>query len=274
MIHVIMKNVMMKELIMDMNYNNLGLVRHAQNALKLNTIYMWGGILKPVTADYIDALRRIYGNQSGTGYSSPRYTELYNLAKQGGWYGCDCVGLIKSYLWSRSKENGGTGSPYYGKDGYAPDVNATTMYNKATEKGTIDTLPEIPGLILYCRTHPHVGVYIGNGNVIECTLSSRGDGVVQNKLKDFKWEYWFKCPYMDYVETKKANYVECTVAYRCNARLKPDATSTLIKKYQVGDKVKIDISSEYFDCKSKYMYLKIYGKEEYIVKSAVKGYNR
>lgn len=257
-----------------MSYNNKGLVNHCLNALKLNTKYMWGGIMKPITNDYINMLRSIYSNQSGTGYSSPRYTELYNLAKVGGWYGCDCVGLIKSYYWSRSAANGGTGSPYVYKDGWPPDVNAVTMFNNAKEKGKIDTIPEIPGLIVFCKSHPHVGVYIGNGQVVECTLSARGDGVVCNNLKDWCWEYWFKCPYINYQDTSTIKYVECTVAYRCNARVKPDTTSKLIKKYQVGDKVKIDISSEYFDCKSKYTYLKIYGKEEYIVKSAVKGYNR
>ena len=252
-----------------MNYQNLGLVNHCKSALKLQTKYMWGGILKPITNSYINMLRSIYSNQSGTGYSAPRYTELYALAKEGGWYGCDCVGLIKSYYWSRSPKNGGTGSPNVYKDGYPPDVSATTMFNTATEKGAINTLPEIPGIILYCKSHPHVGVYIGNGKVIECTLSSRGDGVVMNNLKDFKWEYWFKCPYIEYVSSKP-NSKLCKVMYRCNARLEPNSKATLVKKYQVGDNVEVDIGSDTYDAKSKYTYIKISGKNEWIVKSAIK----
>ena len=75
-------------------------------------------------------------------------------------------------------------------------------YAQSKNKGTIDKLPEIPGLILYSKTHPHVGVYIGNGWTIECTLGSRGDGVVKRKLDKF-WEYWFECPFITYTKPSK-----------------------------------------------------------------------
>ena len=99
-----------------------------------------------------------------------------------------------------SQQDGGTGSPYYGCSGYPPDAKAGDMYNAATEKGPISTIPEIPGIIVYCKSRPHVGIYIGNGEVIESTISNRGDGVIKTKLSDFKWEFWFKCPYITYVE--------------------------------------------------------------------------
>ena len=196
---------------------NIGLVNHVKNALSLKTIYMWGGILRLVERQY-ETLQKIYGNLSGTGYTSERWNKLRQMYGKG-IYGVDCVGLIKSYLWS-GKENGGTGSPFYGKSGYPPDIPAGDMYRAATEKGPINTLPEIPGIIVYCRTRPHVGVYIGNGEVIESTLSNRGDGVIKTKLSSFNWEYWFKCPYIDYVE---------------------DKTSAAFK---IGDKVKIKNSAE------------------------------
>lgn len=255
-------------------YTNKGLVNHCNNALKLRTKYMWGGILKPITSAYINSLRGIYGNQSGTGYSAPRYTELYNCAKQGGWYGCDCVGLIKSYYWS-GKPNGGVGSPNspYNKPMYKsmyPDVNATYMYNVAKKKGPIKGMPDIPGLIVYCRSSPHVGVYVGNGEVIECTLSSRGDGVVKTKLKDWKWEYWFECPYIDY------NYLDDepvtatkNVKYTCNARKEPKLSAQFVKKYFPGEAVEVEVESVSYDPKSKYTYIKIKNKDEWIVKSAL-----
>ena len=256
------------------NYNNKGLVNHCNNALKLNTKYMWGGILKPITNDYIITLRNIYGNQSGTGYSAPRYTELFNAARQGGWYGCDCVGLIKSYYWS-GKVNGGVGSPNnpYNKPVYKsiyPDVNATFMFNAAKKKGPISEIPEIPGLIVFCKSHPHVGVYVGNGEVIECTLSSRGDGVVKTKLKEWKWEYWFECPYIDYEYTTDKLSTEIRkVKYTCNARSEPKASSKLVKKYFPGEMVEVEIDSESYDPKTRYTYIKIKGKNEWIVKSAI-----
>lgn len=181
-------------------YTNEGLVKHAEKALKDNTRYMWGGIYRPITENYIQQLYKIYGKKQ---YSEARMQELRKYIGKG-YYGVDCVGLVKSYYWSGSPD-GGRGSKNYGKPGY-PDVNAGGMFKAATEKGTIDTLPEIPGLILYSTTHPHVGVYVGNGEVIESTLSIRGDGVTKTKVKNWSgWTHWFKCPYIEYAENKPEN---------------------------------------------------------------------
>lgn len=164
-----------------MIYTNTGLVAHAKSALNDKTKYMWGGIYRPITDAYVEQLAKMYPEQ----YTSARKQMLKALPD--GYYGIDCVGLIKSYYW------GGKGSKGYKG---ATDVNAHGMYNAAKIKGKIGTLPEQPGLILYCKSRPHVGIYIGNGEVIESTLSSRGDGVTKSKLKDFGWEYWCQCPYI------------------------------------------------------------------------------
>lgn len=187
-----------------MGYTNAGLVEHAKKALANNTAYMWGGIYRPITDAYVNQLAKIYPSK----YSAARQQKLKGLPD--GYFGVDCVGLIKSYYWS-GKDNGGTGSPNYGKAGF-PDVNAHGMYNAAKEKGKISTIPEIAGLVVYSKTHPHVGVYIGNGYVIESTLSVRGDGVIKTKLSDWKgWEYWFKCPYISY---PKASTTTATTALK------------------------------------------------------------
>lgn len=204
-----------------MDYTNLGLVTHAKKAMGMKTKYMWGGILRSITTTYINQLKKWYGTNPATGYTAERWAELTKLAGKG-YFGCDCVGLIKSYYWS-GNENGGTGSPNYGASGY-PDVNAGLMYTNAKVKGPITSLPEVPGVIVYCKSRPHVGVYIGNGQVIESTFSSRGDGVILTKLKDFKWEYWFECPYIRYIKT---------------------AAQTKIKPV-VGDKVKIKKTATYY----------------------------
>lgn len=198
-------------------YTNHGLARHAEKALADKTKYMWGGIYRPITDNYVNTLAKYYPQQ----YSKARQQMLKALPD--GYYGVDCVGLIKSYYWS-GKANGGKGSPDYGEKGY-PDVNANQMFANAKEKGAITTLPEIEGIVLYCKTHPHVGVYMGNGVVIESTLSSRGDGVVKTKLSQFKWEYWCKCPYIEYF----------------SETVKPVTT------LKVGDKVKVSTS-----CKTTY----------------------
>lgn len=165
-----------------MVYTNTGLVAHAKQALADNTMYMWGGIYRPITGAYVDTLAKMYPKQ----YDIARQKKLKTCSDRG-YYGIDCVGLIKSYYW------GGRGSKGYQG---ATDVNATGMYTNATRKGPISTLPEQPGLILFCQTHTHVGVYIGNGEVIESTLCNRGDGVVKTKLSAFGWTHWFQCPYI------------------------------------------------------------------------------
>ena len=81
------------------------------------------------------------------------------------------------------------------------------MYSAAKEKGSIATLPETKGLIVWKKGH--VGVYIGNGKVIE----SHGTkyGVIKTSLtktvNDTKWTNWFKCPYIDYVNNAAKTYV-------------------------------------------------------------------
>lgn len=102
----------------------------------------------------------------------------------------DCVGLIKGYLWSDSA----TAKPVYNS---AQDVSANGMYSKCKEKGKLNTMPEIPGVLVFMDGH--VGVYIGGGYVIE----ARGFeyGVVKTKLKNRPWVNWGKCPYITYTSS-------------------------------------------------------------------------
>ena len=102
----------------------------------------------------------------------------------------DCVGLIKGYLWCGSA-NGTT--PAYNA---AQDKSANGMRDACTTKGVIATIPEVPGVLVFMNNH--VGVYIGNGEVIE----ARGHayGVVKTKLKSRAWTSWGYCPYITYEE--------------------------------------------------------------------------
>lgn len=100
----------------------------------------------------------------------------------------DCVGLIKGYLWSNSADDT---SPVYNVE---QDVSANGMLGLCTDVGGINTLPEMPGVLVFFNNH--VGVYIGNGEVVEAR--SRKWGVVKTKLADRPWEKWGCCPYIDY----------------------------------------------------------------------------
>ena len=102
----------------------------------------------------------------------------------------DCVGLIKGYLWSANA----TAKPKYNS---AQDVSANGMLSKCKEKGKIKTLPEIAGVLVFFDGH--VGVYEGNGKVLE----ARGHdyGVVRTNLKVRPWTNWGKCPWIEYPDT-------------------------------------------------------------------------
>ena len=57
------------------------------------------------------------------------------------------------------------------------------MYNKCTNKRTISgTQRMIPGELVFNQKISHVGVYIGNGQVVEA--KGRDFGVQKNLLKD------------------------------------------------------------------------------------------
>ncbi len=103
----------------------------------------------------------------------------------------DCVGLIKGYGWLDT----GTLEVGYATNGM-PDIGADQMYNVATEKGGIATIPEIPGLAVWNKGH--IGVYIGDGYVIEAMGTKYG--VVKTKLTDRNWTHWLKIPYISYPE--------------------------------------------------------------------------
>lgn len=111
------------------------------------------------------------------------------------WIGgrtADCVGLIKGYGWFDPE----TGKIEYGTNGM-PDIGADTMYANAEESGTIDTIPEIPGLAVWHEGH--IGIYIGNGQVIHA--SGTKVGVIQTPIENSGWTHWLKIPYITYYDS-------------------------------------------------------------------------
>ena len=101
----------------------------------------------------------------------------------------DCVGLIKSYGWLDADAL----TIRYGTNGM-PDIGADAMYRNATVKGSIDTIPEVPGLAVWHSGH--IGVYIGNGQVIEAMGTKYG--VVKTQLDQRSWTAWLEIPYISY----------------------------------------------------------------------------
>lgn len=249
-------------------YTNEGLVKHAKMALSLKTKYMWAGTLNTITDSYItqkvNQCKKGGVPASRSGYTEARIKQLRSLANRG-YYGVDCVCLVKSYLW------GGVGCPNY-QSKY--DLPAGSMYDLATVKGSIDTLPECPGLIVISRKHGnHVGVYIGNGETIESTLGSRGDGVVERKIDKTFWTDWFQCPFIEYkqtVDTPKTSLRNVTLAYNATIRRTSKYKSESLGVLTAGTQCVIVSGTETQDPQSKYTYVKLYGRAGWIVVSAIK----
>ena len=258
---------------------NTGLVAYAKAQLGLP--YWYGTFGQTGTEALYNSKKKQYPKY----YDRNSYTQGWD--HQYGKRVHDCVGLIKGYLWSDTT----TSSPKYNS---SQDVSADGMLKKCTEKGTIDTIPAIPGVLVFYTGH--VGVYEGNGYVIE----ARGHnyGVVRTKLKDRPWKNWGKCPWIDYstkttvtatvkkktldelakeviagkwgsgAQREKAltdahkagtiDYGYATVQKRVNEMLKGNST------IKVGSKVKVKTGAKSYEGKivSPFIYLKAYTVDE------------
>lgn len=164
-----------------MTKTNTGLVEYAK--AQLGKPYWYGTFGNMATQSLLTAKTKQYPAHYGSERMSKYKSQLGERVH-------DCVGLIKGYLWSNTP----TSTPQYKS---SQDVSANGMIGKCKEWGYIDTIPEIAGLLVWMQGH--IGVYIGNGYVIE----ARGFnyGVVKTKLSARGWKKWGKCPYITYTTT-------------------------------------------------------------------------
>jgi hypothetical protein len=184
-----------------MSKTNLGLVEYCKSKISLPTIYMLSGFGRVLTHANID-------NRIAKGCAHTIRNEA--IIRTGvGKFVFDCVGLIKGYLWETSP---GT-VPYKMIDGvYFPDSdnNVKGMYDRANEKGSFSTMPDLPGVLVMTADLGHVGVYIGTvGGVkqyIEATPSYQLWGVGQTNENIRKWAFWCKHYLIEYLEPPKKIY--------------------------------------------------------------------
>lgn len=164
--------------------NNLDLVKWAEFAADKQWGYVYGTYGSVLDSALFESKKTQYPDEVG-GYED--FIRENWLGKRT----ADCVGLIKGYSWYDVTSQ----SIIIASNGM-PDVGADTMYNNAAEKGTIDTIPEIPGLAVW--KEGHIGVYIGNGEVVEAYGTTTG--VIRSQLANGGWTHWLKIPYITYTE--------------------------------------------------------------------------
>lgn len=162
---------------------NEGLVEWAKYAYDNHWGYVWGSHGQVLTEKTLTSLKNTFGSH---------VTDKEDYIRQN-WMGkrtADCVGLIKGYGWYDNE----SGTIKYGTNEMR-DVTADGMYSAATEKGPINTIPEIPGLAVWHEGH--IGIYIGNGYVIHAANTYAG--VIKTPITSSGWTHWLKVPYINYM---------------------------------------------------------------------------
>ena len=171
--------------------NNLDLAAYAIQAWENNWGYVWGTYGNILTKSLLDYKLEQYPDGVGK-YKD--YIEKNYLGRRT----ADCVGLIKGYGWLDTTDM----TIGYAENGM-PDYGADQMYRSAVDDGTagidygtMETMPETVGLAVW--KEGHIGVYIGNGYVIEAMSTKKG--VVKTQLDERGWTGWCRLPYIDYIE--------------------------------------------------------------------------
>ena len=205
-----------------MNKTNLGMVEYAQ--AQLGKPYWFGTFGQISTMKLYEEKKKQY----------PKYYTATDFKSQLGVKVHDCSGLIKGYLMSASPEAPAVYNSKY-------DFSANELIKKCTESGTIDTIPEIVGLVVWKNNH--VGVYVGNGNVIEA--KGHNYGVVKTKLSATKWLKWGKVPYFNYISTPEILFL--TRLYRVVLDREPDESGMefWLNKLKSGELTTSDVARDF-----------------------------
>ena len=168
-----------------------GLVEYVLKMKDVPHIYLWGGIGQYLTTELIEEL----AEQFPDWYTPEKKAVRLTLADKGirGW---DCFGLFRSYVWNDYHQGN---TEYFFKE---LDYSTHVLIEAAEVKGPIEEMPDKPGIILWKKGH--VGVYIGNGEVLEMTASHKADitkligGIQIRTVEEGGWTNWLQCPYVQY----------------------------------------------------------------------------
>lgn len=199
------------------NKTAAGLVKHMKKCLQDGWGYVYGAIGQTCTERLLDQCAERYPANNLAGGAMRKAGEKWLGEKV-----ADCSGIVKAYLMSEY-----TGGPIT----YNAEVDTAVHYNAAKEKGPIGTMPDIPGILVYMPSH--MGVYVGNGEVIESagTLYGVKQSTVEKSYISGPWTHWYKCPGITYDESEEPETEE-----------KKPVTPAEIK---VGSAVKIKAGATY-----------------------------
>ena len=191
-----------------------GLVAWAEEAYQNGWVYWYGTCGYECTTSLLNRKT----NQYPSHYTDKRRAK-YERHIAEGKVCADCIGLFKSYAWDEDGDIE-TRESDYGSNAQ-PDKGAKQTLNACKVKGNINTIPEIPGLAVWTKTGGHIGLYVGNGEVIE--LRGYDYGCQRNKLSDRAFVTWGLYPYATYTAEQEA------IAKAAANIMESDSTPTLRK---------------------------------------------
>lgn len=167
---------------------NIGLINFCMNALEAGSGYVYGAYGQDVTMSFLRRQQALYRTDPAANLSDSKIDFIFDT--YAGKPAFDAAGLIKAYAWLDED----TGVIRYSTNGFG-DVGTTGMLESAEISGEIASIPEIPGLVVCMEGH--IGVYIGNGEVIEA--KGNRDGVVKTQLAEGAWTRWMQVPGITYL---------------------------------------------------------------------------
>lgn len=192
-----------------MKMTNIELVQRLHDVVKNHkTVYMWGVFGSPVTEALIAAKTKQYPSW----YTASRQAAFRKLIGKG-YFGFDCVNLIKGILWGwngdHTKSNGGAA---YNTNG-VPDINANMMIDRCIDVSTNFANLEVGEAVWMPG---HIGVYIGDGKVIEATPSWSNNVQITaclnigsiSGLNGRRWTKRGKLSYITYVKDDVPEYIK------------------------------------------------------------------
>lgn len=206
-------------------------------ATKHKTVYVYGAFGAPVTTSLLTAKAKQYPSF----YTASKKAQLAKYAGHGYW-GFDCVNLIKGVLWGWSADKTKTNGGAKYKSNGVPDTNADGMIKLCSNVTTDFSKIEV-GEAVWCSGH--IGVYIGNGLAIECTPAWKNNVQItavknigtKNGYNARKWTKHGKLPWIDY-DVKTASKKPTTAT-------KPATSVKEVKASEGADKFDKNLSATY-----------------------------
>ena len=125
------------------------------------TLYIYGCFGSPMNATN----KKRYTSNYAYNEQPSRKQKILNASSN--TFGFDCVNLIKGVLWGwNGNLNATYGGAVYGSNG-VPDTNANGMFKSYCTNKSSNFSNIVAGEFVWMDGH--IGVYIGNGLVVECT---------------------------------------------------------------------------------------------------------